>query len=112
MDNLNKLNKIYLIEPKCILKRNTTNDTLWTFQNIYNHYFFFIKMNIVWYVEILQDCKYRFYAYILDKYKYLYKKPEYLFIDFIFKTFSPDDTYPVFKLMEKQGLPVHYITED
>ena len=41
-----------------------------------------------------------------------YKKTDYLFIDFIFKRFSPDDTYPVFKEMEKQQLPVHYITED
>ena len=112
IDKEKNLNKLYLKEPKCLLKRNIINETQWVFQNIYNHYFCFCKSEHCFGVEIPQNCKYRFYTYIIDKYKYLYKKTEYLFIDFIFKTFSPDDTYPVFKSMEKQKLPVHYITED
>ena len=112
IDNEKQLKNMYLKKPKCLLKRNATNETQWTFKNIYNHYFCFCKSEHCLEIEISQDCKYKFYSYIIDKYKYLYKKTEYLFIDFIFRTFSPDDTYPVFKSMEKQGLPVHYITED
>ena len=32
-------------------------------------------------------------------------------MDFIFTDLSSDDVYPVFKEMEKQKFPCHYITE-
>ena len=50
--------------------------------------------------------------YIIDNNKDLYQKDNYLFVDFIFKEYSPDDTYPVFKEMLNEGFFVHYLTED
>ena len=97
MDNESKLNEIYLITPKLILKTNETNETHGPFRNIYSNYFCLCKGEHCFSVEISQNCKYRFYTFILDKYKYLYKKTEYLFIDFIFKTFSSDETSKIFR---------------
>ena len=106
--NLKKLFKKY---PNFLLKRNLINDNEWSFGNIFHHYFCFCKGENCLNIDIPQNCKYYFYIYILDNNKNIYKKTDYLFIDFIFKIYSPDDTYPVFKEMKKQGLPVHYITE-
>ena len=41
----------------------------------------------------------------------IYKKTDYLFVDFIYSIYPPDDTFPVFKEMDKQRFPVHYVTE-
>ena len=56
-------------------------------------------------------CKYFFYLNIIDHNRNVYKKSDYLFIDFIFNEYSCDDAYPVFEKMFNQKLPVHYITE-
>ena len=61
--------------------------------------------------KISKSCKYDFYKYIIDNNRYVYKKTDYLFIDFIFKEFGEDDTYPVFQEMIKKKYPVHYLTE-
>ena len=55
--------------------------------------------------------KYFFYLNIIDNNRNVYKKSDYLFIDFIFNEYSSDDAYPVFEAMYNQKLPVHYITE-
>ena len=52
-----------------------------------------------------------FYLNIIDNYRNIYNKIEYIFVDFIFGSLSSDDTYPFFQKMEKQKLSVHYITE-
>ena len=52
-----------------------------------------------------------YYIVLIDKERYLYPKTDYIFVDFIFKTLTADDTYPVFQEMKKQNYPVHYITE-
>ena len=52
-----------------------------------------------------------FYLNLIDKNRKLYSKTDILFIDFIFKNLSSDDTYPIFKEMIKEKLPVHYLTE-
>ena len=99
--------------PIINLKRNSSiNEEEWTFKNIYNNYFCFCKGNKCVNKIIPQRCKYLFYMYIIDNNKDLYQKDNYLFVDFIFKEYSPDDTYPVFKEMLNEGFFVHYLTED
>ena len=61
--------------------------------------------------KIGQKNKYKFYLNIIDNNRDVYYKTDYLFVDFIFKDKSSDDIYPVFKEMEKENLPVHYVTE-
>ena len=107
-----KLKKIYYRYPICNLKRNiAAKDNEWIYKNIYNHYFCFCKGEKCPILEMSQLCKYIFYLNIIDNNRYIYNKTEYIFIDFIFDDLSNDDTYPIFQEMEKQKLPVHYITE-
>ena len=110
--NLYKLKNSYIKYPNYLLKTNTSiNVSEWIFQNIYNHYFCYCKGYNCSSNRINQKCKYNFYLNIIDNNRDIYSKTHYLFIDFIFNQFSPDDTYPVFEKMYKEGFPVHYITE-
>ena len=109
-----KLEKSYIRYPHLILKRNhDINTNTWRFEKIFNDYFCFCKgLGCLNSKKTLEKCKYYFYLNIIDLNKKVYKKADYLFIDFIFSEFSSDDAYPVFKEMFYQKFPVHYITEN
>ena len=106
------LKKSYYIYPSLALKRESIkyNDK-WVFKNIYKHYFCFCKGYNCLKTKVYEFCKYYFYVYIIDNNKNIYIKTDYLFIDFIFAELSSDDTFPLFKRMLQEKLPVHYITE-
>ena len=107
-----KLKRAYYRYPLCNLKRIiAVKEDEWIYKNIYNHYFCFCKGDKCSISEITQLCKYLFYLNIIDNNRNIYNKTEYIFVDFIFGSLSSDDTYPIFKEMEKQKLSVHYITE-
>ena len=107
-----KLKNSYIRYPVSTLKRYIAiNDNKWNFENIYNYYSCFCKGKNCLDLKIPQKCKFDFYTYIIDNNRDLYKKTDYLFVDFIFSELSSDDVYPVFKEMKKQKLPVHYLTE-
>ena len=106
-----RLKSIYIKYPLCALKRNLIlKEGEWIFENIYNHYFCFCKGKKCSTQNVTQLCKFNFYKYIIDTNRYEYKKTDYLFVDFIFKEFGEDDTYPVFKEMGKDK-STHYLTE-
>ena len=106
-----RLKSIYIKYPLCALKRNLIlKEGEWNFENIYNHYFCFCKGKKCSTQNVTQLCKFNFYKYIIDTNRYEYKKTDYLFVDFIFKEFGEDDTYPVFKEMGKDK-STHYLTE-
>ena len=107
-----KLKKSYLKYPIYESKKNATEkENQWNFINLYNIYFCLCKGFKCLNSKIEQLCKYLFYLYILDNNKNIYKKTDFLFIDFIFKEYSSDDVYPIFEEMLKTNLPAHYITE-
>ena len=114
--NLNetyKLEKSYIHYPYCALKRQALLfDEKWTLNNIYNHYFCFCKGNNCFLNYIPESCKYYFYLSIIDNNKNVYKKTDFLFLDFIFADLSSDDVFPVFEKMFNLKFPVHYITEN
>ena len=113
MNKTLKLKRSYINYPFCLIKSialSTTNK--WFFRNIYDHYFCFCKGNNCLNSTIPDDCKYNFYLYIIDINRSLYQKTDYLFMDFIFEYLSSDDVYPIFKEMEKNRFPVHYLTEN
>lgn len=108
-----KFKKSYIRYPYFDLRRNTILDkNVWVFINYFNNYYCFCKGEKCLNYKVTQKCKYYFYLYIIDSNRYTYKKTDYLFMDFIFVELSSDDVYPVFKSMEKQNLPVHYLTEN
>ena len=117
MNNLNlketlQLNNSYFKYPCSILKRNVViNEVDWRFLNIFNHYFCFCKGNDCLNINIPQKCKFYFYVNIINNNKNIYKKTDFLFIDFIFSDLSSDDVFPIFKEMEIRNYPVHYLTE-
>ena len=107
-----KIKKLYLQCPYTTLKENSmVIYNKWEFKNIYNYHFCFCKGNNCLDTNVAQKCKFNFYLYIIDNNREIYKKTDYLFIDFIFAKLPFDDTYPLFKEMIKQNLPVHYLTE-
>ena len=113
MNKTLKLKKSYIEYPFCLIKSIVSlKNNQWLFKNIYNYYFCFCKGKNCLNSTIPDDCKYNFYLYIIDNNRDLYQKTDFLFMDFIFADLSSDDAYPVFKEMEKNGFPVHYITED
>jgi hypothetical protein len=108
-----RLKKSYIRYPYCLLKRIfALNENIWNYGNLYNHYFCFCVGFNCLKTKIAQKCKYFFNLYLIDKNRNVYKKTDYLFIDFIFSELSSDDSFPVFKEMLNQELPVHYITEN
>ena len=108
-----KLKKSYIRYPYCLLKRiSTTKENIWSFLNIYNNYYCFCKGFNCLYRKIPQKCKYYFNLNIIDNNRNVYRKTEFLFIDFIFSELSTDDAFPVFKEMYYQNLKVHYLTEN
>ena len=106
-----KLKKLYISKPICISKRNALFwENQWNFLNIYNEYFCFCKgfncLNL-----ISKKCKYFFYLHLIDINNKIYKKTDFLLIDFVFKKYSADDVYPVYEEMINQNLSAHYFTE-
>ena len=107
-----KLKSNYYQYPYCTLKRNAVkNYEKWYFRNIYNDHFCFC-IGSTCLLTIDQNCKQYFLLSQIDKNQHLYSKTDYLFLDFIFKEYSIDDTYPVFTEMQKRNYPVHYMTEN
>lgn len=118
MNNINvnetlKLKKSYHRYQINNLKRKVSiNLNEWYFLNLYNTYFCFCKGLYCLINKNYKKCKYYFYLNIIDNNKNRYNKTDYLFIDFIFKELSSDDTYPIFKVMINENLPAHYLTEN
>ena len=107
-----KLKQSYIQYPYCILKRNYfNNENKWNFINLYNNYYCFCKGQDCLKVNVTHQCKFSFYSHIIDNNRNVYKKTDYLFIDFIFAELTSDDTFPIFKEMIKEKSNVHYITE-
>ena len=112
-DEPSSLKKAYFRKPIFDLRRNLIrNNSNWLFRNFYNDYYCYCVGNFCFKNEgVSQICKFLYYIVLIDKERYLYPKTDYIFVDFIFKTLTADDTYPVFQEMKKQNYPVHYITE-
>ena len=109
---LNKLKSSYIKYPFYSLKRNCNlKENIWKFENNFGDYFCFCKGQNCLKSKIVQNCKFFFYIYLIDKNRKLYLKTDYLFVDLIFSELSSDDVYPVFEKMKKENYPVHYITE-
>ena len=87
------------------------NQNEWKFVNIFNHYFCFCKGDKCLNKKARQKCKFYFFVNVININKNLYFKTDFIFVDFIFSELSSDDVYPVFREMERQKYPVHYITE-
>lgn len=94
------------------LKTKSVNeDNNWKFKNIYNQYYCFCKgINCNKNISIFQNCKYLYYLTIIDKFRNLYDKTDYLLADFISTTFNDDDIFPIFRQMIRQNISAHYIT--
>jgi len=108
-----RLKKSYLLEPFNILKRNFKNlENKWNFFNIFNEYFCSCKGKKCLKKIISKKCKYYFYLYIIDNNKDVYKKNDFLLMDFILKKYSSDDAFPIFEEMINQNLTAHYLTEN
>ena len=107
------LKREYLRPPNLDLRRNNaTFYENWNFNNFYNDYYCFCVGDKCFDKEVTKECKYFFYMTIIEKYKNLYPKTEYVFADFIFNHLSSDDAYPIFQEMIEQHYPAHYITEN
>ena len=107
------LKSSYIQEPSFILKTKIeNNENKWLFKNIYNNYYCFCK-GIFCHKDsiIFQNCKYFYFLFIIDKFRNLYEKTEYLLADFVAKMFNDDDILPIFERMIKQNLPAHYMTK-
>jgi len=112
IDDNFKLKKTYTQMPRYILKQNILiNDNEWYFENLFKEYFCFCKDLKYIKLKDSQRCKYYFYLNLIDKNRKVYKKTDYLFIDFIFNDLSSDDAFPIFKEMINEKLPAHYLTE-
>ena len=106
-----RLKMTYLRRPILKLRRDYINNSNWFFRNFYNEYYCFYIGKNCFNENVPQKCKYLYYAFIIDNERYLYPKTEYIFVDFIFKFLTADDTYPVFEEMINRNYSVHYITE-
>ena len=106
------LKKSYISRPICSSKENAiTLKNIWYFKNIYNHYFCFCNGKSCPYDQIFDDCKYYLYLSIIDNNRNLYKKIDYLFLDFLYANRAPGDAYFVFREMIKKNISAYYLTE-
>ena len=106
------LKKAYFRKPIFDFRRNyIRNNSIWLFRHFYNEYYCYCLGNNCLRDEDFQTCKYLYYIVIIDKERDLYPKTEYIFVDFIFKSLTADDTYPVFQEMIRKNYSAHYITE-
>jgi hypothetical protein len=107
-----KLKKLYVSKPTFILKRNYNQSGQWYFSNIYNEYFCFCKGLNCLNQTAIKRCKYFYYIYLIDINRNVYKKTDFLLMDFIFKNYSSDDVYPIYEKMINKNLSAHYLTEN
>ena len=107
-----RLKKLYISQPFISLKTNLKKQrNKWNFINIFNEYFCFCKGNNCLNIMIDISCKYFFYIYLIDINQNIYKKTDFLLMDFILKQYSSDDVFPIFEEMINRKLNAHYITE-
>ena len=107
-----KFAKSFNLYPNYILRRYSSSYySQWFFKNIFNIYFCFCQGENCFKSNISKKCKYYIYLNIINKNRNIYKKTDFLFIDFIFAELSSDDVFPVFEEMEKKYKTVHYLTE-
>ena len=106
------MKKLYVSKPTFILKRNYNQSGQWYFSNIYNEYFCFCKGLNCLNQTIIKRCKYFYYIYLIDINRNVYKKTDFLLMDFIFKNYSSDDVYPIYEKMINKNLSAHYLTEN
>lgn len=107
------LKKLYISTPVFTLKRNSFNiSNYWYFINIYNEYFCFCEGLNCLSIMVTKKCKYFYYLYLIDINRNVYKKTDFLLMDFIFKNYSSDDVLPIYEKMINRNLSAHYITED
>ena len=110
--NSTKLKKLFITKPICSLKRNAIKiDNQWHFLNLFNEYFCFCKGDDCLKIGVSRKCKYFFYLYLIDINKNVYKKTDFLLMDFILKKYTSDDVYPIFEKMINKKLNAHYLTE-
>ena len=108
-----KFIKSFSLYPHLTLRRNANiYYEKWYFRNIFNNYFCFCLGENCLKFKNSQYCKYYFYLNIIHKNRNIYKKTDYLFIDFILEELSSDDVYPVFESMATKNMSVHYMTEN
>ena len=108
-----RLKKLFIVKPICSLKRYfAKNDNKWYFVNLFDEYFCFCKGFDCLKNSISHRCKYFFYIFLIDANKNVYKKTDFLLMDFILKKYSSDDAYPIFKEMINRKLSAHYLTEN
>ena len=110
---MKKLKNLYISKPICTLKRKyVKRENEWYFVNIFNQYSCFCKgSKCLKTMYNLGRCKYFFYLYLIDINSNIYKKSDFLLMDFVLKSYSSDDTYPVFEEMIKRNINSHYFTE-
>lgn len=107
-----KLKRLYNLKPVFTLKRHINPvKNQWIFLNIFNEYFCFCKRTYFLNLMISKICKYYLYLHLIDKNHEIYKKTDFLLMDFIFKNYSSDDVYPIFEKMINRNLSAHYLTE-
>ena len=89
-------------------------ENFWYFTNIYNNYFCLCKYSNHYqclYKNINVKCKYYLYLNIIEQTKNLYKKTDYLFLDFSSQDTSPCEAYLVFNEMISKNINCHYMTK-
>ena len=108
-----KLKQLYISQPIFSLKRDAyMKESGWIFKNIFNQYFCFCKGLKCLSSSINQECKYYFYLNLIDNNRNVYKKTDYLLMDFILKKYSSDDVFPIFEEMINKNMSAHYLTEN
>ena len=119
--NHNNKNEFLLLKssfysnPKFYIKYHLSiKKNIWSFINIYNHYFCLYKYekdSECLYKSINKNCKFNLYLNIIDNNRNIYKKTDYLFADFSSSNSSPGEAYLIFKEMLRKKLSVHYMSK-
>ena len=108
-----KLKKLYISEPLFSLKSDEFyKENEWNFTNIFNEYYCFCKGSKCLDSGISQSCKYYFYLHLIDINRNVYRKTDFLLMDFVLKVYCSDDVFPIFEEMINQNLNAHYLTEN
>ena len=112
LNEMKRLRKLYFLKPILDLKRNIVRaDEKWNFANIFNEYFCFCKGSNCLNMKVSNSCKYYFYLHLIDLNSEVYKKTDFLLMDFILEKYSSDDVFPIFEKMINYNLNAHYLTE-
>ena len=110
-----QLKSSFYSNPKFYIKYHLSiKKNIWSFINIYNHYFCLCKYekdSECLYKNINKNCKFNLYLNIIDNNRNIYKKTDYLFADFSSSNSSPGEAYLIFKEMLRKKLSVHYMSK-